>query len=69
MLRSEAPVHKAGVHKSFYGPVSGNIHEKSPDVPSPADKVFYEKSFIVVVGINISLKFFSGKLHDCPLSM
>ena len=23
---------------------SGNIHEKSPDVPSPADKVSYKKS-------------------------
>lgn len=27
------------------------------------------KNLIVVVGINISLKFFSGKLHNCPLSM
>ena len=27
----------------FTVPVSGNIHEKSPDVPSPADKVSYKK--------------------------
>ena len=27
------------------------------------------KSLIFIVGINIFLKFFSGKLHNCPLSM
>lgn len=67
-LQSEAPVHKAGVHKSFTVQCQA-IFMKSLRMFLLLQIKCLIKSLIVVVGINIFLKFFSGKLHNCPLSM